>query len=208
MVTASSPPALRDPLHLATGASPAPPPHAPKPAAIETVISPAQEADAAAVAQLGAEIFTATFAHTMPAADLAAYLAANYAAEPMRRELQDPAVATLVARDPEGRQLLGLVQLGRGLAEACVAGDPGAQAELRRLYVDTRAHGRGVGSKLIAAVETQARAEGLRQLWLSVYEHNTAAQRLYLRLGYQQVGVKKFAAGACIQTDFVFVKSL
>ena len=45
--------------------------------------------------------------------------------------------------------------------------------------------GRGVGSALLAATETWARAEGLDALVLDVADENVDAERLYERVGYR-----------------------
>jgi ribosomal protein S18 acetylase RimI-like enzyme len=47
---------------------------------------------------------------------------------------------------------------------------------------------RGTGTRLIAAVEEEARARGLRGVYLSVAIGNAGARRLYERLGYARTG--------------------
>ncbi|TRX97978.1 hypothetical protein FHL15_001188 [Xylaria flabelliformis] len=178
----------------------------PKPAA-DIIIGRARPSEAAAIAKIGADTFTATFGFSVSAEDLAMFLSETYIESAVLADLKDPAIETWVARDSTGK-VFGMVQLVRGLTEPCVPGDPATHAELRRLYVDTAAHGRGIGSKLIAAVEEQARAEGFKELWLTVWEDNPSAQRLYFRLGYQKVGSTDFLTGECVQTDYVLSKSL
>ncbi|TGJ83641.1 hypothetical protein E0Z10_g5126 [Xylaria hypoxylon] len=170
-------------------------------------IGHALTSEAAAIAKIGADTFTATFGFSVSAEDLASFLAETYSETTVLADLQDPAVQTWAARDSSGK-VVGLVQLVRGLSEPCVPGDATTHAELRRLYVDTTAHGRGIGSKLIAAVEEKARAEGFKQLWLTVWENNPKAERLYARLGYHSVGDVNFITGTCVQTDHVLSKSL
>ncbi|RWA06934.1 hypothetical protein EKO27_g8174 [Xylaria grammica] len=173
----------------------------------DITVAHALASEAAAIAKIGADTFTAAFGFSVSAEDLAEFLASTYSEITVLADLKDPAVQTWAARDATGK-VLGLVQLVRGLSEPCVPGDPATHAELRRLYVDTTAHGRGIGSKLIAAVESQARAEGFKQLWLTVWEHNPKAERLYQRLGYRKYGATDFLTGSCIQTDHVLSKSL
>ncbi|KAI1765278.1 acyl-CoA N-acyltransferase [Hypoxylon sp. FL1150] len=174
----------------------------------EVVIGDALLTDAAAIALIGANTFTATFGFSVPPNDLADFLAATYSAEAVEAEIlnaQETNTSTFVARDESG-EILGFVQLVRGLSDPCLTGDASTHAELRRLYVNTSAHGRGIGSKLIAAVENKAKAEGFKTLWLTVWEENPNAQRLYERLGYVKVGSTDFATGECIQTDYVYAK--
>ncbi len=46
--------------------------------------------------------------------------------------------------------------------------------------------GRGIGGRMMACAEERARALKFRQLSLVVFERNTAAARLYARLGYRE----------------------
>ncbi|KAF2972259.1 hypothetical protein GQX73_g1263 [Xylaria multiplex] len=190
------------------GLAPIIPPTLSQPISVSDItVGHALTSEAAAIASIGADTFTATFGFSVSAEDLAEFLATTYSEVSVLADLKDPAVQTWTARDATGK-VLGLVQLVRGISEPCVPGDPATHAELRRLYVDTTAHGRGIGSKLIAAVEDQARAEGFKELWLTVWEHNPKAERLYQRLGYKKYGSTDFLTGACVQTDHVLSKSL
>ncbi|KAI0428980.1 acyl-CoA N-acyltransferase [Xylaria sp. FL1042] len=179
-----------------------------KPIPLDITVGYALASEAAAIAKIGADTFTATFGSSIPAKDLAIFLAATYSEVTVLAELQDPSVQTWAARDGASGKVLGLVQLVRGLSEPCVPGDAAMHAELRHLYVDTAAHGRGIGSKLIDAVEQQARIEGFKQLWLTVWEQNSSAERLYQRLGYQRCGTIEFMTGEFPATDNVLAKSL
>ncbi|WP_240434990.1 GNAT family N-acetyltransferase [Streptomyces sp. YIM 130001] len=71
-----------------------------------------------------------------------------------------------------------------------VAGLPGAggTCELRSLWVDPRARGRGVGDRLIAAVESWARTSGATTLRLAVLPDNDTAAALYRRHGFVDMG--------------------
>ena len=52
---------------------------------------------------------------------------------------------------------------------------------LRSLVVDRSGRNRGVGGKLVAALENRAIAAGVRDLWLLTID----ADRYFLRLGYE-----------------------
>ncbi|KAI0897024.1 acyl-CoA N-acyltransferase [Annulohypoxylon nitens] len=176
----------------------------------EVTIGEALVSDAAAIALIGANTFTTAFGHSVPESDLADFLAATYSEKVVKAEIlsaRENNVTTFVARNKAGI-VLGFVQLVRQLSDPCLQGDASSHAELRRLYVDVSTQGLGVGSKLIAAVEEMAKAEGFEQLWLTVWEENTRSQQLYERLGYVKKGETDFATGGCIQTDWVLSKSL
>ena len=62
------------------------------------------------------------------------------------------------------------------------------RARLYGIAVAECARGQGVASALIAALAADARSQGCRSLGLEVRTDNTAAQRLYQRLGFQGEG--------------------
>ncbi|KAI1158657.1 acyl-CoA N-acyltransferase [Nemania serpens] len=163
--------------------------------------------EAAAIAKIGADTFTTTFGHAVTPEDLKKFLAETYVESAVLADLKDPAMETFVARDSAGK-VWGMVQLVRNITDPAVSGDPATHAHLQRLYVATEAHGRGIGSRLMAAVEAQARAEGFKTMWLSVWENSTGAQRLYAKLGYERIGTTDFLMGACVHTDYLLSKIL
>lgn len=76
-----------------------------------------------------------------------------------------------------------------GFAIAGVQRRPG-QPLGRLITIDVRdtARRRGVGEKLLAAVEARLRAAGATALMLEVAEDNEAAQAFYVRHGFVQTG--------------------
>jgi GNAT superfamily N-acetyltransferase len=60
--------------------------------------------------------------------------------------------------------------------------------------------GRGVGSRLMAAVEQKARDLGCCKLTLEVLEHNLRARQVYARLGFAQAVYQEGAGGALFFT--------
>ncbi|MGI4720227.1 MAG: GNAT family N-acetyltransferase [Janthinobacterium lividum] len=86
----------------------------------------------------------------------------------------------LVAEDQEG--VVGTVQLITDLPE-----NQPHRADVAKLLVHRRARNRGVGEKLMLALEECAREQGRTVLVLDTA--SAAAGRLYERLGWQRVGV-------------------
>ena len=62
---------------------------------------------------------------------------------------------------------------------------PDAIGEVTRLYVRPEARGRGVGERLMRELEARARGLGVRVLRMDTRRDLTEAQRLYLRVGYE-----------------------
>ncbi|KAI1110452.1 acyl-CoA N-acyltransferase [Nemania sp. NC0429] len=175
----------------------------------DITVGHALPSEAAAIAKIGADTFTTTFGFAVTPEDLKKFLAETYVESAVLADLADPTTETFAARDAAGK-VWGMVQLVRDVTDPVVsaAGDPAPHAHLQRLYVVTDAHGRGIGTKLMAAVEAQARAEGFKTIWLSVWENSAGAQRLYGKLGYRKIGTTEFPMGDCVHTDFLLSKIL
>jgi ribosomal protein S18 acetylase RimI-like enzyme len=62
------------------------------------------------------------------------------------------------------------------------------RAEIKRMRVLPQYQGRGYGQRLLQALETRARALGYRLLHLDTSVLQVAAQRLYLKNGFCEVG--------------------
>ncbi len=60
-------------------------------------------------------------------------------------------------------------------------------AELKRMYVSPKVRGRGLGRRLLAALEAEARALGIRRLVLETGVRQAAALALYRASGFQPV---------------------
>ena len=65
---------------------------------------------------------------------------------------------------------------------------PPGSGMLISVFVSAKARGLGVGRRLSEAVIAQAEAEGLRELYLDVVDHNAAARKVYEGLGFVDTG--------------------
>ncbi|KAK8113781.1 uncharacterized protein PG998_001727 [Apiospora kogelbergensis] len=174
----------------------------------DILVEIASTRDVDAMADVGTRSFNAMVGESVPQGELEAFMAAEYSAAAMAAELQCPEKITLVARTQDQNSVVGIVQLVRGETDACLQGDAAEKCCLQKLYVDPSVQGKGVGTKLIDALEGKARAEGLKEIWLTVWEDNSKAQKLYERLGYRKAGETGFWVGTCHQTDWVYQKTL
>jgi ribosomal protein S18 acetylase RimI-like enzyme len=169
-------------------------------------LRPATPADAGAVAKLGADVFSATFGHTVTQEQLDSYLNESYSIEAMVRDIEDAQKDLIVATSADGT-VQGFALLTRGSSEPCVE-HVQDKAELQRIYVDAKAHGLGIGKKLIIRLEDIAREQGFKYMWLGVWEENHKARSVYERQGYRRVGEHDFDVGGDIQTDHILLKEL
>jgi putative acetyltransferase len=60
-------------------------------------------------------------------------------------------------------------------------------AELKRMYVVTPERGRGLGRRLVSALEAEAQALGARRLVLETGTRQTAALALYRATGFREI---------------------
>jgi ribosomal-protein-alanine N-acetyltransferase len=65
------------------------------------------------------------------------------------------------------------------------------QGELGNVAVSKEWRRRGVGAQLVEAALERARARGVREVFLEVRRSNEAARRLYARLGFIEIGLRR-----------------
>ncbi|SIS84491.1 putative acetyltransferase [Roseivivax lentus] len=100
--------------------------------------------------------------------------------------LAAPEITLWAAR--EGDAVLGTIALRDG-AE---------YGEIKSLFVDPEARGRGVAAKLLAHAEDAARSRGIALLRLETGDLLTAAGRIYQRAGYTRCGpFGEYAENGC-----------
>ena len=87
----------------------------------------------------------------------------------------------LIAATEQG-EVAGSVQLALGQKE-----NGRHRAEVQKLLVHTRYRQRGLGRRLMEAIEAEARQRGVTLLYLDTTEGQLAEQ-LYLKLGYVRLG--------------------
>jgi len=157
----------------------------------------AAAADAAVLRELFAESFVETFGHLYPPSDLQEFLDGN-SLDKWQDSLADPEVAIRVA-EMDGA-LAGFVEL----APKKLPYETSAPAiELRRLYLRSSAHGRGIADALMTWALQEANARGAEEIVLSVYIDNHRARRFYERYGFEPVGRYDFMVGNHTDEDII-----
>ena len=164
---------------------------------MNVVYRDARPTDGLALRDLFADSFIETFGHLYRPSDLQEFLDGN-SPEKWDRNLTDPEVAIHVA-DDDGA-LAGFVEL----APKKLPYDTEAPAlELRRLYLRSSAHGRGVADRLMLWALQEAARRGAEELILSVYVDNHRARRFYERYGFEAVGRYDFMVGSHADEDLI-----
>ncbi|TFD06616.1 MULTISPECIES: ribosomal protein S18-alanine N-acetyltransferase [unclassified Cryobacterium] len=102
----------------------------------------------------------------------------------MARDLGDPACFYLVAFPPDDPSTV------EGYA-GLLAPRGAVEGDIQTIAVAESARGRGLGRTLMQALINEARKRGARLIFLEVRADNPGAQRLYERLGFIEVGVRR-----------------
>jgi putative acetyltransferase len=88
---------------------------------------------------------------------------------------------------PEARLLIARLE-GRAVGCGALMLGTNGQAEIKRMFVDPVARGRGLGRAILQAIEDVARHNGVRLLQLETGVSNCEALGLYRRCGYCERG--------------------
>ena len=142
----------------------------------QMIIRSAEAADTQVLARLGMQTFVDTFGHLYAKSDLEAFLAANHSLLVYRKLMHDPRYALWVATVE--RRLVGYSVAGPcGLP---VPSPAALDGELKRLYVQKDFQNTGLGHRLFMPALSWLQAN-YKALYISVYEENHGARRLYER---------------------------
>ncbi len=105
--------------------------------------------------------------------------------ERLARMIEDPATTLLLARSGSGSGL-GQGQVVGMLTLVVFTLPTGVRAWIEDVVVDEGSRGGGVASTLIRAAIERADSEGARTVDLTSRPHREAANRLYVRLGFER----------------------
>ena len=155
--------------------------------------------DAAVIAEIAARLFAQTFDADNDPANVTAHIESYFSEAKLCEELADPTVTYLLL--DVHQRLAGFAALKAGSTDPSVRDD--APLEIQRFYVDHAHHGRGVAAHLMDACMKVAIEQGLRTVWLGVWERNPRAIRFYEKCGFVDVGGKTFQMGDDLQFDRV-----
>jgi diamine N-acetyltransferase len=133
------------------------------------------------VARLAEKTYTETFGNTMSADELQDALKARskkYFYSVLEKD------TILIALD--GEVIVGFIQFGEVFYDSIKTTI--YDIELKKLFVSTAHHGKGIGGQLIEAMLAHKRLVNIRNIYLDVYTKNMKAIALYRKYGFQEVG--------------------
>ena len=165
----------------------------------------ASPADAPAVAMVAQASFLETFAGILAGPDIVAHCARNSSPAAFERWADDPRAVVTIAEHAEGAAPIGYTLLvPPDLPIAMSAGD----AELRRIYALSLAHGSGLGRAMMMRAIDDARALGMTRLLLGVLGRNVRARAFYERGGFAVVGERQYLVGSTLYDDLVYARGI
>lgn len=168
-------------------------------------LRPCTGGDEAALALVGQATFLETFAGILGGKDIVAHCARAHAADLYRTWLADPDYALwLVESHPGGAPVGYMVVAPPHLPLPDTAGD----LELKRIYLLSKFQGSGLGKRLISTALAHSITAGAKHLLLGVYAHNKPAIGFYERVGFSNLGSRKFNVGGQDYDDNIMGISL
>lgn len=162
------------------------------------------EADLEALRTLSITTYEQTFAAVNTEENMRAYLEDAFATDKLLRELHD-ANSEFVLLEDDGRPA-GYLKINEEPSQTEI--NDKTSLEIQRIYVDSEARGKGLGTRLMQYAIDTAKERGKRYVWLGVWEHNDKAIRFYTRNGFYRIGEHIFPMGDDKQTDYLMRKDL
>ncbi|KAG1442225.1 hypothetical protein G6F56_011156 [Rhizopus delemar] len=172
---------------------------------MELEIRLANQGHAEILAKLGRKLFGETFSEDNTPDNMEKYLEESYNVEKQTKELNDPSYTTLIVFDKN--EPIAFSQIVE--TEDVYDFIPDKQAiELKRIYVDKRYIGKGVGKALIIKSLEEMKKKQKETVWLGVWENNHNALNFYKKFGFEIVGDHIFKLGEQEDRDLVMTKRL
>lgn len=161
------------------------------------------------LATVAAQTFSLACLPSVPADDVASFVATHLSAACFAEYLADPRRAVLTARRDD--RIAGYAILVHGVgddADVRRAVDVRPAAELSKIYVLPNHHGTGLAHALMDLALQTAGRWGARCVWLGVNQKNQRAQHFYFKCGFRVNGTRTFRVGACRENDYVMVRAI
>jgi ribosomal protein S18 acetylase RimI-like enzyme len=167
----------------------------------EVQICRATAGDAPALSRLSAALFPLGCPANTAPKDLAEYIGRELTPERFRDLIEDGSIVILLAK--AANKLAGYALIAPAAAPSHIRSS--ARLELRKFYIDTAYHGRGVADALMKEVLAVAADGSQGAIWLTVFSGNDRAISFYRRWGFKIAGTQIFTVGADGQEDYLML---
>lgn len=165
----------------------------------------AERSHAGYLAAFGKQSFIDAYLCELTYEELAAYADVAFAREAIEGEISGALAHYFICEDRDATPC-GYLKLLPSPPPACI---PAKESiEIQRLYVAEGHKGMGVGGRLYRHGEAFARARGMHNLWLRVWEGNGHAKAIYERWGYTTVGEEPYRVKDEARTVLLMHKAL
>lgn len=159
--------------------------------------------DAAKLSLIGQATFLESFADDHDGDEVTRFVASDHSIAAYEKALIEPTKRHWLVEEAVGAP----VGYAMGLPSGLPGTDAATDFELKRIYLLSKWHSGGWGSRLYNAVEDEARAAGAARLVLSVYIKNFGAQKFYRARGFSEIGRWVFE-GFDASEDYIYAKAL
>lgn len=160
--------------------------------------------DLQALQQLAITTYTDTFCEYYTPGELKEYLDDTYGLAKLYEEFTEPSSKLFLAFDDN--KLAGFLRLRKNqIVEKHLGAD---NLEIHQLYVHRDYHGAGISMLLMREAFKYGLEQGYKVIWLSVWEHNTRAQRFYSKCGFEVFDKHNYIAGNEPQVDLLMKRKL
>lgn len=163
------------------------------------VVRAATGADAAELARVGTESFSAAYRGTADDADIETHLDQYFSEAAIRAAMAMPEVRYLVGRS--GSSTAGFAKLRSGEIPDVLKVE--RAIEVQQLYVASDHQRAGVGGRLMDAAMAEARVGDANGVWLSVWTDADWAVSFYRKYGFEIAGNLSFRLGKAEYTDYL-----
>jgi len=153
---------------------------------------------------LSVKTFYDAFEHLNNPEDFEAYTSVAFTHDKLVSEINNPDSVFYFAMI--GDEKVGYLKLNYASAQTEFK-DANA-VEVERIYVLADQQGKQIGQQLINFAVAKAIEDGLKYIWLGVWEHNLNARRFYERSGFKAFSSHQFVLGNDVQTDILMKKPL
>ena len=154
--------------------------------------------DAEELSTFAAEVFPLGGRPGADPQDLAQYIATELTMECFRALIENPNAILFVAEMAD--HICGYALVLRSSPHPHIEGTP---AEVRKFYLASPHHGRGLADQLMRQALASLERDRLAVVWLTVYSENPRAIAFYKKWGFHIVGSQEFLVGADRQQDFL-----
>lgn len=154
--------------------------------------------------EISRRTFFNAFQNQNSPANMSAYMDQAFTHDKLLGEIRNRNSKFYFAKD--GNATVGYLKINRSDAQTEFKDD--SCIEIERIYIEQEHQGKGCGTFMLNEIKKIAVSEGIRFIWLGVWEKNPGAIRFYARHGFDMFSSHEFVMGNEVQIDKLMVFKL